>query len=90
MILKKYEVVFVDEYNNWYLVGFYDTLEEAEKDVNDYLLQYKDEETNKPLMFGDDTALGRLVEYPSTCGNCFDKIIDVPEGCIEVRGFIFK
>lgn len=91
MELKKYEVVFVDEYNNWYLVGFYDKLREAEKDVNEYLKTYVDEETGEPLWFGSDenSPCGELTEYASTYGYCFDRILDTPEGCIQVRGFIF-
>lgn len=89
MNIKKYEVVFVDEYNNWYLVGFYDTLKEAEKDVNEYLKTYVDEETNEPLYFGKNSTCGELTEYASTFNYCFDRILDTPEGCIQVRGFIF-
>ena len=89
MKLKKYQVVFVDEYNNWYLVGFYDKLREAEKDVNEYLKTYVDEETNEPLWVGEHSPFGELTEYASTYGSCFDKEFCTPEGCIEIRGFIF-
>ena len=88
--IKKYEVVFVDEYNNWYFVGFFDTLEEAEPELNTYLREYTDEETGEPLELSDTSSLGRLTEYPSSFDYCFDRIIDVPEGCIQIRGFIFE
>ena len=91
--MKKYQVVFVDEYNNWYLIGFFDSLRDAEEDVNSYLSNYTcvdDNGENEYVpQFGDDTELGHLREYASTFGPCFDRVIDVDCGCIEVRGFIF-
>lgn len=95
MELKKYEVVFVDEYNIWWFVGFYDKLEDAEKDVNEYIKDYtledEDSEYNEfATEFGENKSLGRLQEYFSTYGNCFDRIINTPNGCIEIRGFIFE
>ena len=91
---KKYQVVFVDEYNNWYLVGFFDKLEDAVPEVNAYLESYEleeDEEGNTGVdpQFGKDASLGELTEYASTFSSCFDRIIDTTCGCVQVRGFIF-
>ena len=91
---KKYQVVFVDEYNNWYLVGFFDKLEDAVPEVNAYLESYEleeDEEGNTGVVpqLGKDASLGELTEYASTFSSCFDRIIDTTCGCVQVRGFIF-
>ena len=93
-LIKKYQVVFVDEYNNWYLVGFFDKLEDAVPEVNAYLESYEleeDEEGNTGFVpqFGKDASLGELTEYASTFSSCFDRIIDTTCGCVQVRGFIF-
>lgn len=93
MELKKYEVVFVDEYNNWYLIGFFDNLLDAEPELNAMLDGYTgyDEDGNEcELQFGDDTCLGHLVEYAGSFSPCFDRIIEADVGGLEVRGFIFE
>ena len=93
MKLKKYQVVFVDEYNNWYLIGFFNDLREAEPGLNEMLRDYVgyDDDGNKcEFQFGDDTVLGHLVEYPGTFSPVFDRILDADVGCIQVRGFIFE
>lgn len=90
--LKKYQVIFVDEYNNWYLIGFFDNLQDAEPDLNNMLKDYtmlNDEDEEVECQFGENKSLGHLNEYVSTFGNCFDRVIDADCGCIEVRGFIF-
>ena len=91
---KIYQVVFVDEYNNWYLCGFYTSLLDAEEDVNEYLKLYTLEpemnEGETEAAFGDDKPLGHLTEYASTFESNFDRVIDVECGCVEVRGFIFN
>jgi hypothetical protein len=38
--LKKYEVFIQDEWNNLWLVGFYDNLEDAIPEVNEFLDTY--------------------------------------------------
>lgn len=89
---KKYQVVFVDEYNNWFLVGFFDNLEDAVPEVNSYLETYEfeeDDELSGVPRFGKDANLGELTEYASTFSFCFDRIINTTCGCVEVRGFIF-
>ena len=97
----KYQVVFVDEYNNWYFIGFFNDLRDAEPELNSYLEGYhadkedwgwECESDNKQqvLQFGDNTILGHLKEYPGTFSPCFDKIIDTDCGTVEVRGFIFQ
>lgn len=78
MDLKKYEVFIQDEWNNLWLMGFYDTLSQAVPDVNDFLESY-------------DVQIDDLSEYASTFGSCFDKEIEVKDGeIIMVRGFILK
>lgn len=92
MTLKKYQVVFVDEYNNWYLIGFFDNLQDAEPGLNTMLEGYTgyDDDGNKcTFQFGDNTTLGHLTEYAGTMSACFDRILDADVGCIQVRGFIF-
>lgn len=80
---KIYEVIFVDEYNNFWLVGFYHDLQNAVPDINDHLRAY-------------NTSIDHIDVYPSTFGECFDFEItsnnsefdDGYTGCM-VRGFIF-
>ncbi len=90
----KYQVVFVDDYGNWYLIGFFDNLADTEDEVNSYLEQYESDQEEYPgateLRFGENTVLGRLTEYANTFGSCFNRIINTCEGCVEVRGFVFK
>ena len=90
--LKKYQVVFVDEYNNWYLIGFFDNLRDAEPQLNVMLegyTGYDDDDNRIQLQFGDDTDLGPLQEYAGSLSPVFDRIIDTDVGCIQVRGFVF-
>ena len=89
----KYQVMYIDEYNNIYLIGFYNDLKDAEPDINDYLKGYEaiDEDTGEIYepQLGDE-HIGHLTEYASTYGMCFDKDICVQEGCLQIRGFIFQ
>ena len=74
--LKKYEVIIQDEWNNLYQIGFYDKLEDAIPEINDFLSVYEVEITE-------------LVEYPSTFGTCFDTEIETKdENIIMIRGFV--
>lgn len=76
--LKKYEVFIQDEWNNIYLVGFYDNLEDAIPEVNEFLETY-------------NTKIDELKEYPSTFGPCFDREVETPNGeIVMVRGFILS
>ena len=83
-----YEVMMQDEYDNLYLLGFYESLDDAIEDVNDFIGAY-DDDGAIPLERGD------LAEYASTFGTCFDREIewengdDCP-GTIMVRGFILS
>lgn len=95
---KRYQVIFVDEYDNMYLIGFYSNLRDAEPDLNAYLDGYNgygddDEEVDAPLHLGDDDGpgcLGHLEEYASTLSMCFDRIVDTTVGCVQIRGFVFE
>lgn len=72
----KYEVIIQDEWNNLYQIGFYNTLNEALPDVNDFLETY-------------GVKLDEIKEYPSTFGMCFDTEIETKdENIVMVRGFI--
>ena len=77
-----------DEYDNLYLLGFYDSLDDALEDINGFIGAYEDDGAI-PLEKGD------LAEYASTFGTCFDREIeweneeDCP-GTIMVRGFILS
>ena len=91
--MKIYQVIFVDEYDNFDELGFYKDLADAEPDVNKHLENYvicedDDEHPGEVPQFGEGKNLGRLEEYPGTFSFCFDRIIGVDEGCVAVRGFI--
>ena len=83
-----YEIVMQDEYNNLYLLGFYEFLDDAIEDINDFISAYY-EDGAIPIKKGD------LAEYASTFGACFDREIewknedDCP-GSIMIRGFILS
>ena len=89
---KKYQVIFVDEYNNFYLIGFFDNLRDAEADVNSYLKGYElddDENYGMEPKFGDGCSLGPLEEYAGTFSPVFDRSFSTTSGYIGIRGFIF-
>lgn len=94
----KYQIIFVDEYNNFWLLGFYDDLSEAKDDINntikDYLLDGdsydNDDILSMECRFGEDTVLGEFSEYASTFSTCIDREIYVENGVIQIRGFVFK
>ena len=83
-----YQIVMQDEYNDLYLLGFYESLDDAIEDINDFISAYY-EDGAIPLKKGD------LAEYASTFGSCFDREIewknedDCP-GSIMIRGFILS
>ena len=83
-----YEIMMQDEYNNLYLLGFYESLDDAIEDINDFISAYY-EDGAIPIKKGD------LAEYASTFGSCFDREIewknedDCP-GSIMIRGFILS
>ena len=83
-----YEIMMQDEYDNLYLLGFYESLDDALEDINGFIGAYY-EDGAIPLEKGD------LAEYASTFGTCFDREIewknedDCP-GSIMVRGFILS
>ena len=83
-----YEIMMQDEYNNLYLLGFYESLDDAIEDINDFVSAYY-EDGAIPIKKGD------LAEYASTFGSCFDREIewknedDCP-GSIMIRGFILS
>lgn len=68
MNLKKYQVIIQDEWNNLHHLDFYDKLEDAVDDINEWLLVY-DAKIEKD----------ELVEYPSTFGYCFDREVMTPD-----------
>lgn len=83
-----YEIMMQDEYNNLYLLGFYESLDDAIEDINDFISAYY-EDGAIPIKKGD------LAEYASTFGACFDREIewknedDCP-GSVMIRGFILS
>ena len=88
---KRYQVIYIDEWNNMYEIGWFDTLREAEPIINNYIKDYilnDGENDGKNAEFGEDKPLGELKEYPSTYGFCFDKEIYTESGCLQVRGFV--
>ena len=91
--MECYQVIFVDEYDNFYELGYYADLKLAEPDINKQLENYRlsdfdEEHPGEIPQFGEGKSLGRLEAYPGTFSKCFDRIIDVDEGCIQVRGFV--
>lgn len=58
-----YQVIFVDEYNNNYMLGFFKELDNCIEDINGYLTTY-----------GERYVLekGDIKLYASTFGECFD------------------
>lgn len=92
---KQYQVIFVDEYDNFTELGIYDDLKKAEPDVNAQLESYnlcEDDEVDPGATprfgTGDKDNQGELIEYAGTLGPVFDRIIPVDGGCVQVRGFI--
>lgn len=76
--LKKYEVFIQDEWNNLWLMGFYDNLEDAIPDINGFLETY-------------ETQITELKEYPSTFGTCFDTYVETTDSeGVTIRGFILS
>lgn len=76
--MKKYQVIFQDEYNNLYEVGFYDKLEDSINDINDYLEPYEE-------------RIEELEEYVSTFGMAFDREIYTKQDLlVMIRGFIHE
>ena len=91
--MKYYQVIFIDEYNNFYEIGCFKSLQDAEPEVNFHLnlYIYVDEDgnsTGEAPEFGEGKNLDHLVEYASTFGPVFDRVIDVEEGCVQIKGFI--
>ena len=83
-----YEIVMQDEYDNLYLLGFYESLDDSIEDINDFISAYY-EDGAIPIKKGD------LAEYASTFGACFDREVewknedDCP-GSVMIRGFILS
>lgn len=75
--MKKYQVIFQDEWNNLYEVGFYDNLNDSIDDINDYLKTY-------------NAKIEELQEYISTFSKSFDTEIDTESGVVMIRGFIHE
>ena len=81
---KIYEVFMTDEFNNNYLIGFYNELKNAVPAINDFLVPY-------------EAKIETLEEYPSTFGPCFDTDVfretneddDYDWTGVMIRGFIF-
>lgn len=92
--MKTYQVIFVDENNIFYDLGFFRSLEDAEPELNlmleNYTFDEEDEEhPGEVPQFSEDGTLGRLVEWQAAFDTCFDREIYTSEGTIQVRGFIF-
>ena len=87
---KMYQVFVTDEWNNNYLIGFYNNLDDCISEVNKFI----DEEKFK-LIPGD------IKEYASTFGVCFDTSLydillsrdiyseeELEDVSIYIRGFV--
>ena len=74
--MKKYQIIMQDEYNNLWNLGFYNTLEESIKDINEWLKPY-------------ETTIDNLETYVSSFNVTFDKEIETKDGnIVMVRGFM--
>lgn len=72
---KLYQIIFVDEFDNFTNLGFYKSLDDSLKDINGRLSAYgKQYKLEK----------GEVLEYPSTLGKCFD--LDVANHFAEKFG----
>lgn len=90
--MKVYQVIFEDEYNNLYHLGFFKQLKDSLKSINQHLELYRDtmlDEDGCECEFQPLTEFD-LVPYASTFNDCFDKTIWTKEGCLMIRGFIFE
>lgn len=82
---KVYQIIMQDEYNNLTHLGFYKSLEDSIKDINEFLELYDVKITKEDLK-----------ERKSTFGSCFDtRISDIFEDNdivwgVEIRGFVFE
>lgn len=83
--MKKYQVILQDEFNNLYMVGFFNSLDDSIEEINKYLDVYEVQ-----LKKGD------LVEYMGTYDTMFDlDLCDIFEGNekvegVMIRGFIYE
>ena len=76
--LKKYQVIIQDEWNNLHHIGFYDKLNDALPDINEFLEPY-------------GAKVETLKERASTFDSCFDIDVETKDDeIIMVRGFIFS
>ena len=85
--MKIYQIIFQDEYNNLYLIGFYKNLKDSIRDINEELDSYG------AVIEEEDLKL-----YPSSFSECFDLSIknmdryenndEIPD--IYVRGFVLE
>ena len=85
--MKIYQIIFQDEYNNLYLIGFYKNLKDSIRDINEELDSYG------AVIDEEDLKL-----YPSSFSECFDLSIknmdryenndEIPD--IYVRGFVLE
>ena len=79
--MNLYQIIFQDEYNNLYEIGWYGDLNTAIPDVNQFLKGY-----NVQL------KEGAIEEYAGTFGSCFDlnlcDLFEDLEECVMIRGFV--
>ena len=85
--MKIYQIIFQDEYNNLYLIGFYKNLKDSIRDINEELDSYG------AVIDEEDLTL-----YSSSFSECFDLSIknmdryenndEIPD--IYVRGFVLE
>ena len=78
--MRKYQVILQDEYNNLYMVGFYDDLDDSIEELNKYLDIY-DVELKK----------GDLRVYKGVYDDRFDlDLCDIFEDKEDVRGVMIR
>lgn len=81
---KIFEAFFVDEYNNYWHLGFHGRIDEVIEPLNDFLKEYTDADTGERLHVD-------VVElYPCTFGEAFDKEFYADCGTVALRGFVYN
>lgn len=93
-IYKLYEVIFIDEYDNFTNLGFFKNLNDPIEDLNSFLSSYGNGQYK--------LKEGEVSEYNSTLNSCFDLDViehfseEYGEEAIEdlrgvsIRGFIYE
>lgn len=95
---KLYEIIFVDEYENFINLGFYKDLNDAIEDINEQLKEYgngkykleKGEVKASPSTFGECFDLDIVNHFIEKLGENFEEEINEDLHGVAIRGFIYE